>query len=407
MQAEEGFVMAAVLAPSLSTAGSMQALPKRALRVLTLTPFYPSQVNPVLGSFIAEPLRQLWSNNIESEVIATQPFYRGVARMLPGEVPAKWQSYFSLPGNVGLPLSGTFAAASLIAQLREAHRQHPFDLIHAHCALPCGAAAMSVSERLNVPFVVTVHGLDAYSLQQAGPIIGKWCQRISKRVYESASAVICISRRVQAEVRKAADANTVVVYNGVDTSLFFPGPESSPSTILSVGNLIPTKGHAALLRAFSHISRVIPECVIEIIGEGPERKNLQELAWNFGIAERVRFLGRQTRSEVAEAMRRCAVFALPSSYEGLGCVYLEAMASGKPAIGCTLQGIEDIIESGRNGFLVAAENEPELSDALLQLLRDRQLRQRLGSAARDTILARYSIAHQAAELAEVYRGCAR
>jgi len=400
--------MATALATSLSNQRhAVQPLPRRALRVLTLTPFYPSQQNPALGCFIAEPLLEMKAHAVETEVIAVQPFYRDVAHAIPAEVPAKWQRYFSFPGNFGLPFSGTLASRSLIGQLRQAHKQHPFDLIHAHSALPCGAAAMFLSQRLGIPLVVTVHGLDAYSTRQAGPVVGKWCESISKRVYVSASAVICISRKVQAEVSQIADARTVVVYNGVDTSLFSPGAERSPLTVLSVGNLIPSKGHAQLLHAFARIQPAAADCALEIIGEGPQRKELQDLAAKLGINKRARFLGRQSRDEVAEAMRRCAVFALPSSYEGLGCVYLEAMASGKPAIGCTGQGIDEIIESGRNGLLVAPESESELAEVLIQLLRSKQLRQALGMEARETVLTRYSIADQAAQLAEVYRGCVR
>jgi glycosyltransferase involved in cell wall biosynthesis len=106
-------------------------------------------------------------------------------------------------------------------------------------------------------------------------------------------------------------------------------------------------------------------------------------------------------------MRLCSVFALPSSYEGLGCVYLEAMACAKPAIGCRGQGIEEIIEHGRTGMLVTPENEHELTDSMLTLLRDKELRQRMGRNARAIVLDRLTLNHQAQQLAEVYRRCAR
>jgi glycosyltransferase involved in cell wall biosynthesis len=396
--------VAANLAPSLSTlAQGLEFLPP--LRVLTLAPFYPSQENPAQGCFIAEPLEELKSQAVNSDVIAVQPFYRAGARPLAGNAPARWQKYFSFPGNFGLPLSGRFAATTLFRQVQERHRRESYDLIHAHSALPCGEAALTLSERLGIPFIVTVHGLDAYSTLQAGPVLGKWCARISKRVYESASAVICISGKVRDQVAQIADARTIVIHNGVDTSLFSPGTERRPLTILSVGNLIPVKGHATLLGAFAGIQKFAPDCALDIIGEGSKRDELKLLAANLGIADRVRFLGRQSRADVADAMRHCAVFALPSSYEGLGCVYLEAMASGKPAIGCHGQGIDEIIESERNGFLVIPNRESELSDCLMQLLRDEKLRRCVGAAARETVLTRHSMAHQAAHLANVDREC--
>ena len=123
------------------------------------------------------------------------------------------------------------------------------------------------------------------------------------------------------------------------------------------------------------------------------------------IVERVRFLGRRSRHEVAAAMRRCTVFALPSRYEGLGCVYLEAMSVGKPVIGCRGQGIAEIIQQGSNGFLVGPDNEKELTLAMTMLLGDEARRKRLGAAARDTILERLTLAQQAESLARIYREC--
>lgn len=284
----------------------------------------------------------------------------------------------------------------------------PFDVIHAHGALPCGHAAEIIARRLSIPFVVTVHGLDAFFTRQAGAVSGGWCGHVAEKVYRSASAVICISEKVREQVVSKTDANVTVVYNGVDTEKFSPEKESGVSlSVLSVGNLIPIKGHALLLRAFAPVLRDVPDCFLEIIGDGPERKKLTRLAAELGISNSVHFHGRQSRDCVAEAMRQCTVFALPSTYEGLGCVYLEAMACAKPAIGCRGQGIEEVIKHGKSGMLVSPENKHELTHTLLTLLRDKELRRRMGTNARAVILNRFTLNHQAQQLAEVYRGCAR
>ena len=81
-----------------------------------------------------------------------------------------------------------------------------------------------------------------------------------------------------------------------------------------------------------------PHLRCRIIGEGPDRARFEALARDLGIVQQVQFVGRQSRTEVAEAMRRCSVFVLPSSNEGLGCVYLEAMSCGKPVIGLSRAG---------------------------------------------------------------------
>ena len=104
-------------------------------------------------------------------------------------------------------------------------------------------------------------------------------------------------------------------------------------------------------------------------------------------------------------MRRCTVFALPSRYEGLGCVYLEAMSCGKPVIGCRGQGIAEIVRHGSNGFLVGPDNEKELALALAMLLRDEPRRHNLGTAARDTILEKHTLEQQAETLIRIYREC--
>jgi glycosyltransferase involved in cell wall biosynthesis len=319
-----------------------------------------------------------------------------------------WKNYLSIPGNAGLPLAGGFLAAEAMPTILRKHRETPFDLIHAHAALPCGHAAAVISERLSIPFVVSVHGLDAFFVRQAGAVIGNWCRRVAGRVYRSASAVICISEKVREQVLRATPASTTVIYNGVDPEKFFPEIEPhSRLIVLCVGNLIAIKGHALLLRAFARMLDHGMDCSLEIIGDGPERGRLTQLAAQLGIAGRVHFRGRQSRSEVAEAMRQCAVFALPSTYEGLGCVYLEAMACAKPAIGCCGQGIDEIIEHGKTGMLVAPGSEGELSNSMRALLQDKALRQRIGLAAREAILDRLTLNHQAQQLADVYRRCVR
>lgn len=378
----------------------------RPLRVLTLTPFFPSTEDPGQAGFIAEPLVAMSAFGISNEVIAAQPFYRRSHDAENSSV--TWAEYFSIPGNAGLPVAGAFLAARVLPRILRKHRQTPFDVIHAHAALPCGHAAAIIADRLSIRFVVSVHGLDAFFTRQAAGVTGRWCRRVADKVYGAASSVICISEKVTQQILSKRHANVTVVYNGVDTKKFFPQiAPNSRLQILSVGNLIPTKGHALLLRAFAPVLRDIPDCSLEIVGDGPERKRLDHLAAELGISKTVHFRGRQSRDYVAEAMRQCTMFVLPSTYEGLGCVYLEAMASAKPAIGCRGQGIEEVIEHGKSGLLVSPENEHELTDAMLMLLRDKELRQRMGKSAREAILDRLTLDHQAQQLVEVYRRCAR
>jgi glycosyltransferase involved in cell wall biosynthesis len=342
--------------------------------------------------------------------MAVQPFYRVRQELSSTGSAAHWLRYFSLPGGFGLSTAGAFVFARIVGRVREMLRSEHIDLIHAHGALPCGHAAMFLSGELKIPFVVSVHGLDAFSTVQVGGRPGEWCRRISQKVYSSSRRVICISEHVREAVLEGMGKNcrTSVVYNGVDPDLFSPGSpmSSETTTILSVGNLIPIKGHEYLIRAVTSLAIEFPAVELEIIGDGPEARRLETLVRELKIEPRVHFRGRQSRAQVTEAMKRCMVFALPSRYEGLGCVYLEAMATGKPAIGCRGQGIAEIIRHGSNGFLVGPDNEKELAFALAMLLRDKPRRDALGLAARDTVLDRLTLAHQAENLARIYRDCA-
>jgi hypothetical protein len=96
---------------------------------------------------------------------------------------------------------------------------------------------------------------------------------------------------------------------------------------------------------------------------------------------------------------------LPSRYEGLGSVYLEAMACGKPAVGCIGQGIEEVIRHCENGWLIPPNGLPELIEGLQILLRDRSRRLQIGTAARETILHGFTLQYQAQNLMAIYREC--
>lgn len=380
---------------------------KPALHVLTLTPFYPTQNDDACGCFVAESLPWLEWQGVKNTVIAAQPFYRERALPSLSAPPAHWSRFFSFPSGLGLPASGVFLFASILAKVRRIHRSIPIDVIHAHAALPCGHAAALLNRELGIPFVVTVHGLDAYFTNQVSGYAGQWCKRVASWVYRSARRVICISEKVRTQVLESASGRveTSVIYNGVDPTVFCPANGQDSSVVLSVGNLIPIKGHELLLRAFAAIHKQYPEASCQLIGDGPERESLLTLSQELGIADKVQFLGRQSRRQVADAMKRCAIFALPSRYEGLGCVYLEAMACEKPVIACREQGIEEIIQNGRNGWLIAPGDLRDMTDALHFLLQDAYTRRQMGEAARRTILQGFTLARQAEMLTQLYRGC--
>lgn len=380
----------------------------RPMHVLTITPFYPKAGNDSGGCFIAEPIRELVNIGLQSTVFAVEPIYRPRAQSIRGADHAKWFRYPAIPGNRGLPSAGIGLALRLRRPVRELHARSPIDLIHAHGALPCGHAALQLGKREGIPYVVTVHGRDAFStLQVRGPS-REQCARVSQAVYAGARRVIGVSQRVCDEVLRGMNANLIctVVYNGVDPLVFTPG-EGESLRLLTIGNLIPSKGHALVLQALAALKTEFPSLLWDVIGEGPESEPLLRRAAELGVAQNVVFHGRQNRTAVAEACRRCTIFVLPSQYEGLGCVYLEAMSAAKVAIGCTGQGIEEVIRHGETGWLIPPGGGPELIAGFRTLLRNAALREHIGAAAREQIMHSFTLRHQAEGLLEIYRECAR
>ena len=386
---------------------SRVAVARSTLHVLTLTPFFPSDQNEVSGCFIAEPIEQLKQFGVDSSVIAVAPIYHPRKHPTPSAA-AEWVRYPQVPGNLGLSSAGKLLYARLLGRIRKLHGVQPIDVIHAHAALPCGHAAALLSRRLKIPFVITIHGLDVFNTCFLGGIPAVWRRKVSVDVYRAARTVICISGKVQEILKTGTPAETcsTIVYNSVNPILFSPNPAAVGQfdpEILIVGNLLRSKGHELVLRALRNVKSSFPQLRCRIIGEGPDRAQLEARARELGIGQQVQFVGRQSRSEVAEAMRRCSVFVLPSRNEGLGCVYLQAMSCGKAVIGCSGQGIDEVIEHGKNGWLIPVDGLEELVQGLVILLGSPEVRTRIGTAARQTILEKLTLSHQAQHLARIYR----
>ena len=174
---------AALLAPAGESASQSR------LHVLTLTSFYPSAGDEVSGCFVAELLDHLNNQNVHSTVMAVDALHHP-RKASDASRPAQWMRYPQFPGNVGLSSAGVFLYARLKETVRRLHQRVPIDLIHAHAALPCGHAAGLLSRHFDIPFVVSVHGLDAFNTCFVEGIPVGWRRRASSQVYRQARSVI-------------------------------------------------------------------------------------------------------------------------------------------------------------------------------------------------------------------------
>ena len=176
--------------------------------------------------------------------------------------------------------------------------------------------------------------------------------------------------------------------NAVDTHLFSPGGRANAEhpTILCVGRLHDAQKRLSdVIRALALLPR---HWRLEIAGNGPDRDMLERLAAELGIADRIRYLGFVSRgAELRDLYRHATVLALPSAYEGLPMVLLEAMSCGTPVVGSEIAAIAEVIDHARTGLLVPVGAPDRLAAALRNAATRRD---ELGTAARDEVLAHYA-----------------
>jgi phosphatidyl-myo-inositol dimannoside synthase len=156
-----------------------------------------------------------------------------------------------------------------------------------------------------------------------------------------------------------------------------------PESVLIVGRMLATerhKGHDQMIRAWPRIIREVKGAQLVIVGRGDDVTRLQVCARNAGVDQHVLFTGPVSDRALNGIYRRVGAFAMPSRGEGFGLVYLEAMACALPCIGSTLDAGSEIIRDGETGFLVDPDNEEQLVGSIIRLLKDTELRSRLGQA---------------------------
>jgi glycosyltransferase involved in cell wall biosynthesis len=270
-------------------------------------------------------------------------------------------------------------------------RSFPFDVVHAHNAVPSGDAvrrARAALRSLRVPLVVSVHGGDV--LYTAASV--RAGDETVRRALEEARLVLANSQGI-AELSRAHGAHeTRVVHLGAEVpATARPPRRGGPPTLVTVAHLVARKRHADVLRALAVLSPRHPTLRYAIVGEGPERTALEVLAARLGVAERVDFHGQLAPAKAIEQARRCTLFVMPSTEEAFGVAYIEAMAGGVPAIGCRGEpGPEEIAAAGDGLVLVPPGDIERLTQRIDELLSDphrlREARQR----ARATVAANFT-----------------
>jgi glycosyltransferase involved in cell wall biosynthesis len=356
------------------------------MNLLTFTTLYPNKAAPGQGIFVENRLRHLLATKAATAlVLAPVPFFPSAhpifgAWARHAEAPAAEQRfgidilhprYVSIP-RVGSAMSPYFlyrAAARTLAGLLRGGRR--FDLIDAHYLYPDGVAATWLGRRFGLPVVLTARGSDV--TQWPDYIIPR---RLIRAASARADAIITVSAGLRDALSRlgVAPARITVLRNGVDLTAFTPHDRAAARktlglagpTLLSVGGLIPRKGHDLTIAALAEL----PGWRLLIAGEGPARGSLLALADRLGFSNRVRLLGNWPHDDLATLYSAADIFVLSSTREGFANVLLEAMACGTPVVASPIPGNDEAVQTRAAGIIAAARTPSAIADAVRALSTD-------------------------------------
>jgi glycosyltransferase involved in cell wall biosynthesis len=357
------------------------------IKIMSFSTLYPNPETPFHGIFVENRLRHLiQSREVAAMMVAPVPWFpfkhKAFGRYASfARVPREEQRHGLAvlhPRYPLLPKAGMSSAPFLMyAALRKLcaeilKTRFSFDLIDAHYFYPDGVAAVLLGHSLGKPVVITARGTDVNLIP---------AYRVPRRLVRWAAAraagVVAVSEALRERlIDLGVPAGRVqVLRNGVDLALFAPqnravarrelGLDAAGRLVLSVGWLIPRKGHDLAIRA----AAAMPEVTLLIVGEGPEANTLKCLAEQLGSSDRVRFLGSMPQERLARVYSAADVLLLASSREGLPNVVLEALACGTPVVATAVWGTPEVV-APQAGRLVRERTPEAIAGALRALLAD-------------------------------------
>lgn len=272
--------------------------------------------------------------------------------------------------------------------------------IHAHWATYPSTVAWALSRLLGRPFSFTCHAHDIFVEDQ---MIGRKLADASLVATISEFNVRWLERWRSPGGRRAP---VEVVHCGVDAEAIEPNYDRrAEAHIVGIGRLDPIKGFDVLVEALRRLDwrSLAFECTV--VGEGPERGRLERMRDEAGLYSRLELPGAWPQERVQALLAQATIFVMPSvvardgNRDGIPVALMEAMAGGAAVIGTQVSGLPELIEDEVSGLLVPPEDPEALAAAIARLLADPALRQRLGHAARERVLARFNIRSEAARLA--------
>lgn len=301
------------------------------------------------------------------------------------------------------------------------------DIYEAHAASGNGFLKALKRRKVRSPFIQTVHGVlaDEYyqarqnswlSLRESLANLFMWrLSKIEAEAARNANLVVTVSHYSKNRIVKLYDVDETkirVVPNGVDPEKFNPNGTGDDARskfglgkrqiVLFVGRLIPRKGLNYLIEAARTVVKEKEDTVFVIVGNGPLRNHLAATVKRLNLHRSFLFLGDVDDKLLAVLYSNADVFILPSIQEGQGIALLEAQASAKPVVAFNVSGVKEAVADGESGMLIERGRSVELGEAVLKLLSDAPLRERMGIAGRSFVLRNFTWGICAEKMLAVY-----
>lgn len=356
------------------------------MNIVIIPAFFQEKKRPTLGSFFLEQARALRRQGHNVTILYCDTY--SVKCM------AEWLHYEEQPASqiegIQIYRNKCFCPAK---HGIEGHREQftkgiqklwdkyiknqQVDVIHAHCSVWAGYAAMKLSKRVNVPYVITEH---ATLFQLHKDEISAKKNEAIKQAFKNASKVICVSRAFAKLIEEYTD-NIEVIGNVVDCDRFkikdcdshenADGFRFFTLCYMQEEAQLYKKGIDILIRAWAKVAPDYPQTKLVIGGGGKALEKVVEWTKEYQVTESVELLGALDREQAAEQMQLCDCFVLPSRYETFGVVYIEAFACGKPVIAVANGGPDDFVNE-TNGILIEPDNEEALVCAIEQMIESKR-----------------------------------
>jgi len=279
--------------------------------------------------------------------------------------------------------------------------EHPI-AAHIHWWVPGGLAVAGMLTKRRVPYILTTHGSDVTLLHRF-----TWLRPLANPLFRRAARATAVSSYLRDKLKEASDVDSFVMPMPYDEQKFTPSGDApdSPPIITCIGRMIERKGQKYLVEALALLAERGIDCRLQLVGDGPMRGELESLAEQRGVAERMIWTGNVPHADVPGLIRKSAIVSLPSvmdwkgEVEGLGMVLVEASACGRPVVGTDLAGVKDAVAHGTSGLLVAPDDAPALADAFARILADTELANQFGAGGIEFARKNFSAAGQAEKLA--------